>query len=78
MARRMIPVRNKETGVTALVSERAWPLFAASHERLDQDNSADAAPDDPGAPPASEASSPAPQATTHKPQRRGAASDSKE
>jgi hypothetical protein len=36
MARRMIPVRNRATGQTTTVSERAYPLFADSHERLDQ------------------------------------------
>lgn len=69
MARRMIPVRNIETGVTALVSERAFPLFSGTHERLD-------------VPPASEATSEpaanesaAPAAASAKPSRRAAATD---
>ncbi|GII87060.1 hypothetical protein Ssi03_50500 [Sphaerisporangium siamense] len=77
MPRRMIPVRNKTTGQEALVSERAFPLFAASHERLDHDTPTDAT--EAASPDASPAvSSPAPQATTPKPQRRGAATDDKE
>lgn len=36
MARRMIPVRHKETGQTTEVGESAFPYFAGVYERLDQ------------------------------------------
>jgi len=36
MAQRMIKVRSKLTGDTALVSEKAFGLFAGTYERLDQ------------------------------------------
>lgn len=71
MARRMIPVRNKTTGQTALVSERAYPLFSDSHERLDIPQ--DATPD---APAAQDAPPPAPQAPTPKSSPRRAAATS--
>lgn len=35
MAARMIPVRSKTTGETALVNERAFGYFAADYERTD-------------------------------------------
>lgn len=36
MARRMIPVRHRETGQETTVSEQAYGYFAGHYERLDQ------------------------------------------
>lgn len=67
MARRMIPVRNKETQETALVSDRAFKHFAGYFERIDE--------------PAEQAPAPAPavEPAQSKPSvRRAAASNEKE
>lgn len=74
MATRMIRVRHRGTGDTTFVSERAYPLFAAYYERLDQDTTAPAPqPADSPAEPTPDVSasrpasrSPRPAATTDK------------
>lgn len=53
MAKKMIKVRAKLTGLVERVSEQAWPLFAEHYDRLD--GKAEAAPDP--APPAAPAPS---------------------
>jgi hypothetical protein len=70
MARRMIPVRNKETQETALVSERAFKHFAGYFERLDEP--AEQAEQAPAPAPAVEPAQPKPTV------RRAAASNEKE
>ncbi|MFC6080917.1 hypothetical protein [Sphaerisporangium aureirubrum] len=78
MARRMIPVRNKETGLTALVSARAFRYFADSHERTDETSDA---PPEQASTVQDAPQEPGPQDTaqpTTKSQRRAAAADPKE
>ncbi|MER7213215.1 hypothetical protein ABT340_39645 [Streptosporangium sp. NPDC000239] len=74
MARRMIKVRHRVTGDITEVSERAYPLFAAAYERLDQPDTPAPEPEAKPAPGATEdastsrsaSRSPRPAATTDK------------